>query len=323
VCKHFPLYATCRYTTEYMITRQQHGNVTWINTESPTREEVRELIEEFGIDPLIADELTAPSLRSKVDSRAEYFYTVLNFPALITGKNAVAGRALELDFIVGKHWIITTRYSSIDPLHRFSTAFEVDTVLNKHNMGENAGFVFFYMISDIYKYLSDELAHAGVRLDSVEEQIFDGFEREMVQELSFVSRDLLNYSEALANHGSVLRSLEAPAVALFGYEYARYLRRIVGDYELLSATVSNHRESLVELRRTNDSLLSTKQNEIMKLFTILAFVTFPLTLFSSLFGMNTKITPIIGMPNDFWIIVGSMVLVTICFFIFFKYKRWL
>jgi magnesium transporter len=306
-----------------MLTRHQHGSVTWIDTESPTHEEIRALMEEFRIDPLIADELSAPSLRSKVDARHDHFYTVLHFPALTSEKHRVDGRAIELDFIVGKDWIITTRYGILDPLHRFSQVFEVDTVLNKQNMGEHAGFVFFYMLSDIYRYLSDELAHTGIRLDSVEEQIFDGFEREMVEELSFISRDLLNYSEALANHGSVLRSLEQPSVTLFGYQYALHMRRIVGDYELLAATVVNHRESLVELRRTNDSLLTTKQNEIMKLFTILAFVTFPLTLFSSLFGMNTQVTPIIGSENDFWVIVGIMATITIGFFLFFKYKNWL
>jgi Mg2+ and Co2+ transporter CorA len=55
----------------------------------------------------------------------------------------------------------------------------------------------------------------------------------------------------------------------------------------------------------------------------MAFVTFPLTLFASLFGMNTEMTPIIGHPADFWIIVGIMLSAAITFFAYFKYKRWL
>jgi magnesium transporter len=306
-----------------MITRHIHKNVCWIDVISPTNEEVRSLMKEYDIDPLIADELTAPSLRSKVDSRPSYFYSVFHFPALVKGRNTVAGRPLEIDFIVGKQWIITTRYGDIDPFYRFSALFEVDSLLDKQHMGEHAGYIFFYMLSDIYKHLGDALGVIGNNLDTIEEKIFDGFEKEMVEDLSFSSRDLLNYGEALMHHGSILRSLETPAVNLFGYAYARNVRRIIGDYELLSSSVKNHRESLVELRRTNDSLLTTKQNEIMKIFTILAFVTFPLSLFSSLFGMNTEKTPLVGNDNDFWIIVGIMIIVTIFFFIFFKYKKWL
>jgi magnesium transporter len=81
-------------------------------------------------------------------------------------------------------------------------------------------------------------------------------------------------------------------------------------------------ESLHELRETNNSLLTTKQNETMKVFTILAFVTLPLSLIASIFEMNTRYTPIIGLPFDFWIIIGGMAVMSIAMFSFFKFKKW-
>ena len=65
------------------------------------------------------------------------------------------------------------------------------------------------------------------------------------------------------------------------------------------------------------------RNEIMKILTIMAFITFPLTLFTSMFGMNTIATPIVGRTGDFWIILGIMVIVSAGLFSFFKYKRWM
>jgi magnesium transporter len=70
-------------------------------------------------------------------------------------------------------------------------------------------------------------------------------------------------------------------------------------------------------------MLTTRQNEIIKNLTIMAFITFPLTLLSSMFGMNTTSSPILGHPADFWIIVGIMLSGGVGFFTFFKYKRWL
>jgi magnesium transporter len=305
-----------------MVTRRTHGDLLWVDVVQPTPEEVRQLMEEFALDPLIADELIVPSARNRVNGRDEYFYVVLHFPAF-KHLHSVAGRSVELDFIVGKNWIITTRYDDIDPLHQFSTLFEVDTVLDKKNMSEHAGYIFFYMLSELYKTLNDELAHIGDRLDAAEEHVFEGYEREMVAELSHISRDLLNYGQALNSHEMMLQSLEAPGVALFGYTYARNIRSIIGEYDRLSGAMIAHRAALDELRQTNDSLLTTKQNEIMKLFTIMAFVTFPLTLFTSVFGMNTKIMPIVGHQWDFWIIIGIMVSAATAFFAFFKYKKWL
>lgn len=305
-----------------MLARHTHGDVTWIDVVAPTNEEIRSLMDEFALDPLIADELTAPSVRNHVDQRDDYFYVVLNFPAF-KHMHDMAGTALELDFIVGTHWIITTRYAEVDPLHHFSTLFEVESVLDKRNMSTHAGYVFYYMIMELYRALNNELAYLSDRLEDVEERIFEGYEKEMVMELSKIARDLLNFTQALAPHHEMLGSIEKPGVALFGYEYARNVRSAQGEYDRLDNTIRGHHASLLELRETNNSLLTTKQNEIMKVFTIMAFVTFPLSLFTSLFSMNTTILPIVGNKYDFYIIVGIMVSAAISFFIFFKYKKWL
>ena len=84
-----------------------------------------------------------------------------------------------------------------------------------------------------------------------------------------------------------------------------------------------HTEFLHELRETNNSLLTTKQNETMKRFTILAFTIFPLTLVAALFSMDTKYEPIVGSPYDWYTIVGIMVVAVIIMYWYFKRKEWL
>jgi Mg2+ and Co2+ transporter CorA len=80
---------------------------------------------------------------------------------------------------------------------------------------------------------------------------------------------------------------------------------------------------LHELRETNNSLVSTKQNEVMLVLTLTAFVTFPLSLMASLFGMGALHTPIIGQPFDFWIILTIMGIASLAMFGYFHYKKWL
>ena len=109
----------------------------------------------------------------------------------------------------------------------------------------------------------------------------------------------------------------------FGVEFIYHIKSISGEYYKLHDEIRVLRESLAELRATNNSLLTTKQNEIMKVLTIMAFVTFPLSVIASIFGMNTKTLPIVGNPYDFWIIMGIMGFATVVFFALFKYKKWM
>ena len=88
-------------------------------------------------------------------------------------------------------------------------------------------------------------------------------------------------------------------------------------------TTKQAKEYLKELRETNNSLLTTKQNEIMKILTVTNFIFLPLALIAGIFGMNSKSTPIINMPHDFYIILGIMGGLMVTMFSYFKWKKWL
>ena len=59
-----------------MITKRTCGNITWVDVESPARNEVRSLIEEYGIHPLVGEELLSPTLRPKVDIYDNFIYLI-------------------------------------------------------------------------------------------------------------------------------------------------------------------------------------------------------------------------------------------------------
>ena len=61
----------------------------------------------------------------------------------------------------------------------------------------------------------------------------------------------------------------------------------------------------------------------MKYLAFMSLLTFPLTLIAAIFAMDTIHMPIIGLPYDFWIIIGIMILVGTGLFWFAHAKRWL
>lgn len=302
-----------------MITRYAQGHLTWVDLVAPSAGEVRALMSEFDIDPVIAQELTSPSPKSKAERRGSLLYLVLHFPAL---RAAHSRPEQEIDFVIGKNFLITTRYANIDPLHSFAKAFEVNSVLGRGS-AEHGGHLFVGMVRDLYHSLLLESDRLHEQLDAVEEKIFSGMEREMVAQIGVVGRMIHDFRRTLEPHKMMLESLEPYGDRLFGAGFSYHMRSLLGEYERVRHTLEHLQEWLQELRETNNSLVSTKQNEIMKDLTVMAFMTFPLTLLVSLFSVNARHNPILGSQYDFWIILGILVATAALLLGFFKYKHWL
>ncbi|MDB5238434.1 MAG: hypothetical protein JWM46_704 [Candidatus Kaiserbacteria bacterium] len=303
-----------------MQSRHEHNGLLWVDLESPTRDEVRAVATEFAIEPLIAEELLLPSAKPRTEFRPTYIYLVLHFPAL---RHSHKSREQEVDFIVGKDFIVTTHYDTVDPLHKFSKVFEVNTMLEKGPIGDHAGFLFFYMLKKLYKAIEHEVEYVRHDLSEIEDHIFSHEQVEMVEAISRSARDLLNLRQTIEPHRESLRSLEEDGTKFFGEEFLPYLRGLSADYYRVHNHIMRHTESLHELRETNNSLLTTRQNETMKVFTILAFVTFPLSLLAAIFDINTVENPFENLKYGFWIIIGVMAFTSFLMFMYFKKKKWL
>jgi magnesium transporter len=304
-----------------MIKTYTHNKITWIDLESPTKEEVMKIMDAYGIDPLIVQELISPSIKPKMEIYHDFAFLVLHFPTF--RKNHATPIKQEIDFIIGKNMIITTHYDVIDPLHKFARAFEVSSLLNKTPVVEHAGFIFFYMMQKIYNSLIVELEFIDDSLRSIESNVFSGKERDMVFDLSNVSRSLLDFKQATLHHKEILENFEKASKPIFGEEFSWYISLLLNEYQKINETIKNQWDLLSELRATNNSLLETKQNETMKVFTILAFFAFPLTLLVQILTISSPYNPILGKPGDFQTIVTIVLAGAIAMFFIFKYKKWL
>ena len=304
-----------------MIKKYTHKTITWIDVESPTIDEIRSLMEEYSINPSVAKELQLPSYKEKIVLHKEYLYMVMHFPALRHSNSE--GNDQEVDFIVGKNFIITTRYESIDALEKFAKLFEVNSILDKGIMEDHAGYVLYYIIKELYKSVSDELYSINDRMKKIEKEIFDGKEKAMVWEISRTNRDMINLDHALRSHKGVLDSLEEVSPQIFDEAFQSNCSKISNDYYKVEDMLSNSIDFLKELRDTNDSLLSAKQNETMKILTVITFLALPFAIITGLFQMNTLGAPLIGNEHAWQIIVGMEIIAVILFVIFAKVKKWL
>jgi len=303
-----------------MIERYAHNKLTWIDVINHTTDEIREVLQEAKIPIEFSGDLTTMTPRSEVFAKKGALKVTLDFPIV---KRTDINHPHEVKFIATTKHLVTIRFEDIEALHRFSKEFEISSVLRHAGKSPSGGHLCMSLLERMYRAMTVKLDYLESRMTDIEEQIFQAREKEMVLEISKLNRRLIAFKQTLFVHKAVLQELHEKIVVAFGKNYQHYVDILQNEYDHQTSRVAALGSTLDELRDTNNALLTTKQNEVMKTLTIMAFITFPLTLFTSMFGMNTQTTPLVGQANDFWIILGIMAIVSVGFFAFFKYKRWM
>lgn len=291
----------------------------WVDLESPSTEELRSVVEEFGIEPRIEDEIISPTPYPLFLSGADHGYLILHFPTTDVSGGA---RNQEIDIIIGKNFLVTARYevvASIQALHR---AFEAEELLGIPTEGAGAALI-ERVLRRLYAAMGEETERVARQLDRIEADIFSGKERKTVRSISEAGRVLLRFDTTLARHkeplSAFLKGLEDPS--FFGKKFAVQASHIEAERAHAAALVASYRAVASELRITNDSLLSASQSEVMKTFTAITISFLPLSVLAAIFTIPALHTPIIGSHFDFWVIVLLMILVEIVLLGFLRMRR--
>lgn len=305
-----------------MITRHVRGKTVWIDLEVPTEDEIKEVMQEFDIDERIHEEISAPTPYPLSIAFPGYSYLILHFP--VSGSED-GTRSQEVDFIVGKNFLITARYETIESLHNLHKVLEAEQLLGLPEHSGRTAQLLARVIGRLYASISEEIEFAGKRLERIERDIFSGKEQAAVRTISESGRILLRFETALARHkeplADFLAALSTPV--FFGSNFEEPAAHIEARRTHAASLVASYRAIAQELRVTNDSLLSATQNQVTKTLTVMAFTALPLTLIASIFGMNVEAMPIVHGPNGFWIVLGIMAGAGITLYVYFKLRRWL
>ena len=77
------------------------------------------------------------------------------------------------------------------------------------------------------------------------------------------------------------------------------------------------------LYETQTSLMADHISQIMRVLTIFSAIILPLSLVTSIWGMNHEVMPLRDGPLAFWLVIALMGLVGVGLLFFFRKKRWL
>jgi magnesium transporter len=296
-----------------------HG-LTWVHLDAPTADEAAQLAERFGWHPLDLEDVLSKRQRPKVDEYPEYLFAVLHFPAY--DKAVQRLNAAELDLFLGPNFLITLPNVELLPVTRLFRRCYEETELRETLFSKGSGYLLYHVLDDLFDYCFPILDKIGHKLDSIEDEMFEGRAEDVVRDLSNVKQEIISYRKIIKPERSTLRLLERHVPRYLPEDLDLYFDDIVDAAERIWDLLDNYKEVVEGLEQTNESVISHRQNDVLRILTVFSVVLLPLTLLSGIFGMNVDF-PGFGSAGAFWAIVGAMVAIAVVLISFFRYKRWL
>jgi magnesium transporter len=177
------------------------------------------------------------------------------------------------------------------------------------------------VLDDLFDYCFPILDKIGHKLDSLEDDVFEGRSEEVVRDISNVKQEIISYRKIVKPERSTLRLLERRVERFLPEELELYFDDVVDAAERIWDILDNYKEIVEALEDTNESVISHRQNDILRILTVFSVVMLPLTLVTGFFGMN------VAFPGEatrwmFWTILGLMLAILFGMIGFFRYKRW-
>lgn len=294
-------------------------DTTWISLVKPSSEEINELGKRFPqIHPLVLEELLTPTIRPRVENYDHHLYMVLHFPKFVPGPQKSISH--EMDFILMQDILITVQYDDMELVNNFWRECEMKNAV-KERYGKSPIHLLYYLVRMLFSDALKELDKIQEEIDTVEEQVFGGHEKETLEDISILKRDVLDFRRALKPQHLTLESLVNQGINLYGEKVKPFLNDLVGEYLKVWNMLETHKEALDAVHDTNRQLLAARTNEIMKVFTILAFISFIPTVVANIYGMNISHLPYADDPNAFWIVQGAMVGLTLFIYLILKWRK--
>lgn len=294
--------------------------VTWIDILKPTKTDIDFLKKQHKFHPIILDELLHLSARSRVEFYNCYLYLTYHLP--IFDKNLKTSRRAEVDFLITKDKVITIHYEDLEPLDSFMRSISNNPNFKNQAMQDSAKCTYF-LIQEIIHFSLRQLRHVEDNIRDISQEIFKGTETKLLEKISYVKRDILDFSIISAPQEILLASLIEAGIKFWSGEVKIYLSDLAGDYSKVTQHVENYKATIEALETTNAQLLSAKTNAVMQRFTILAFLTFPIFFFTSLISIDFINTFISASPLRFWVIFLAVVSLVVSLVLIFRKKGWL
>jgi len=295
------------------------GKIKWIDLVNPSEEEINALKTEFKLHPIIMEELKGPSSRAKVAFYNNYLYFVSHFPNW--NPKLQTSEPYELDFIISKDFLITASYQPETDMRQELLEQVCSREFEEKYLNGTTVELLYFIILNFLEFTAREIAHINDKLEEISNLIFKTRSQLLIEKIAATKRDILDFRRIYRFLKNILSSLSRLGPRVLGEETRIYFDDLLGESLKVEDAIENFADTINSLENTYNSLVQNRINSFTRIYTLLSFVTWPTLIIISSFQMNAKYAPIVGLPYDYFILVGLAFLPSLIFYLILKRKK--
>lgn len=294
------------------------GTLVWLDVRDPGPEQLDLLRQEFGIHPLVEEDLRKRHQRPKLDSYADHQVAVVYeaLPRPDTARTQVLG---ELHVLVGEGWLVSLHWTDSPAVDETRRRLEA----RPDASGSTSGTLLYTLLDGVVDGYFPALDLLSDRIDALEDRIVSGEQgRETLRTVLAVKRELLELRRVLAPMRDVANAflrrdnttVDDASLPYYADLYD-HLVRILDQVDLL-------RDLVAAALDANLSVTSNNLNAVMKRLTAVTVILILPTIVSGIYGMNFDHMPELAWPLGYPLALGVMAAVMVGAFLYFRAHDW-
>lgn len=296
-------------------------NLRWVDIVSPDDKDLNYLKENFKFHPLDFDDITTPSIRTKIDEYDHYLFIVLLFPYYDSGSNEI--RSTEVDFFVGPDYVVTVHAGKMKTLNNLvHNAHQYDHS-RVSTMSQGPGFLLFMLLAALLKRSSPILDKINQQMVESERDVFE-LGIATLRKLAELKKNIIVYRRIVKMHRYVLSKLLHSGKEYLKFNESKTAFQDLIEYgENIWNVLSSDKEGVDSFEETNQSLAGHKMNDILRILTVFSVIIFMLTLFINILLFVESISKIDTWPFLLPATLAMLCMITISMLFYFTKRKWL
>jgi magnesium transporter len=300
-------------------------SAVWIDLVKPTADEDHAVERLAGIAVPTREDMQEIEISSRlyIENGARYMTATLMCAA-----DTENPRTTPVTFILAGHRLVTVRYDAPKPFMLVE-----NKLARSCSPGITGEMVLMELLDAVIDRNADILERAGGDMDTISHDIFEpegaartGHAKRYSDILIAIGRkgDLTSkVRESLVSIGRVVTFITAAVDVKWSKDMREQLKTMQRDVTSLTDHASYLSNKITFVLDAMLGVVNLEQNNIIKLFSVMAVVLMPPTLIASIYGMNFKIMPELEWTHGYPMAVVMMVLAAVLPYMFFKWKKWL
>jgi magnesium transporter len=264
------------------------NTVSWMDIQGLGSETVLKQVGEiFNLHPLLLEDVVNVPQRPKLE---DYNNQLLVISQMVRLKEDESGFDTEqVSFVLGKRYLLSFQEEELQD------CFEIvrDRIRTSQGRVRKSGadYLTYLLLDTIIDGYFPVVEHYEDRIEALEDVIISNPDRDTMQEIYDVRRELLALRRLIWPMRNVLNLLMRDHHGIVSDEVQIYFRDSYDHVIQILEIIEAYRELAASLMDVYMSTMGNKLNEIMKFLTVISTIFIPLTFIVGVYGMNFENMP--------------------------------